>query len=336
MEFLRPPRNGDSPDNRDRRNPKIWTDISIAARYEELARIVDTDALTDHASSEAHSLAWSILRDVGLRNFDMIHKTSAEELRQKLPREVWDPVSFSLATIAWLSYASWPQFYDRVPRMLERAVALSPDNLDFVEQFALAAVAIKPEHLLNLQNYPEKQRGTVIGYQRKAGNCIEVALEERFGITWPMLGEQSGESLNHKLREMSPGDHLYLSRVLSYLASLQARQAEFFWNGKHASHAIAAGCSMLQCLELSRDIVVAVDDMSSWLSGGTPDDIFGSDLPQIVRALEAISSGFHLKWRMFNNPGAAHQSQRIDDFCERLDQAIAMQINSSDAPSNGD
>lgn len=293
----------------------------ISRLHRELMEKLQSETLDSSSRSHVLKLAWSILDRNHLYSFELIRRTRPSEFSEKVSPENREPVSCALSTVGWIEYASTSHHFDRAAQMLERAIILTPHKLDRVERFAIIATEIGPTHLLNLSADPRKQLQTVIGYKHQASVCVEAALESAFGITWPILQERNGETLNHLLQNLDCDDLLYLTRSLSYLGSLHASQAEFYQNGVHAGRAVATGCSTLQCLGLSRNIVEAVNTMRNWLEGTSPEDVFELDLRQVSRALDAISRGFHVKWARFNNESAGDKAELIDRLCEVLEGA---------------
>jgi hypothetical protein len=263
--------------------------------------------------------AWRILRAVGLNDLGKIRSRPTSEYPDLIEPQYAQPVSLALRTLGCLLYQDRSKGFDRAAQVLDRAVALAPNDPACVEDFADVACRITPDDIRAFNDRPHKKLETVIGYNRAASKATEHLLEARFGISRAALTEESGELLQQALAFLQPEEKRYLARSLNRLSWLFLQEGSFFENGTLLSLAVAASCSHLQALGLPRGAMDCVTIINESLECGSVLQDLGEDLATTCNALEVLSSAFYKKGKLFRNYAATRRSERIDRLLDAIE-----------------
>ena len=303
--------------------------LDLSAKLQDELEGVRQGSRRPEAAVEA---AWRILRVVGLNDFGAIRSLRATEYPTAFEPHYAPQLSLALRTLGCLLYCRPSLGLDRAAQVLQRAVALAPEDPFCVEEFTDLACRLTPEDIRAFYDQPHKREETVIGYVRGASDATQRILERRFGILPSMINESSGASLQELLNSLQPEETTYVTQALSRLSWLCLEQALFFRKGGPLlSLAVATSCSHLQALGLPRGIMECVRVLEDALSSTSIVQALGNDLDPVCCSLSILASAFSEKARVYNNFAAARRSEILAAVLESINRQKAAESASGEA-----
>lgn len=328
MHYEPPERRG--PASSQQRSPNSSVDQTIVALSTRLRAELEAAQRGSCGADGALETAWRILRVVGLKDFGAIRSRRTSDYPGSIEPHYARPVALALRTLGTLLYHDRSKGLDRAAQVLDRAVALAPDDPDCVEDFGDVACRITPDDIRGFNDQPQKKLETVIGFIRSANKATSNLLERGLGISSEVITQQSGDSLYRILSTLESSEKAFVARSLNRLGWLFLHEGCFFRNGTLLGFAVAASCSHLQALGLPRGAMDCVTALREAVESCSIIDDLGSDLPAVRSSLDVLSAAFFEKGKLFNNDGARRRSERIDSLLDAIDHAEDRKNNQED------